>query len=551
MSYPLRRRRPAGPVAAVVGAVLVLTGCGRAHDDRPATAPEGHPVAAPAATERVESVTWNLPGEPTSLDPTKAFSGADLWVSSNVCESLLAFTPGGSVEPGLATSISTPDPTTYVVHLRPGVSFSDGHPLTAEDVAFSLKRVTDPASGSYWSQFAVRLEKVTVTDTRTVTITLKQPDTIFTGMLATPMGQIVRKAAAEKAGTAFGSARGGIVCTGPYTVESWKKGDSITLAANDRWWGAGRRPLLARRVKFTFIADDSTVASALANGDVDGTFSVPGGAALSKLTNTAGGKMYLGPSTAQTAVVPTRLTGTGPLANPLVREALSYSIDYPGIISTIFGPTAKPLRAIVPPGAFSYATATFQQAYDALPEPRRDIATAKRLLAQAGTPHPAVTIAVPSGSADLVRVGEAIQSNSKQAGFDITIKSMPDADFYPLFSSADARAKVDAFVTDWFADIPDPLELYQQIGTPGSAADFGGYDNPKVAALLDQARSTPDAERRAQLVVQAQQAITRDRVWIPVAYSLGAMFLNNRLGGVTSASPYSLYSPWLTTLGGR
>ncbi|MEV8631910.1 ABC transporter substrate-binding protein [Streptosporangium sp. NPDC051023] len=551
MSHPLRRHRPARPVAVVVGAVLVLTSCGRPHDDKPSAAPGDHPVTAPAATQRVESVTWNLPGEPASLDPTKVFSGTDLWVSSNVCESLLAFTPSGSLEPGLAASISTPDPSTYVVHLRQGVTFSDGHPLTAEDVVFSIKRVTDPASGSYWSQFAARLDKVAVTDDQTVTITLKQPDAVFTGMLATPMGQIVRKVAAEKAGTTFGSARGGIVCTGPYTVASWKKGDSITLAANDRWWGANRRPLLARTVKFTFIADDSTVASALANGDVDGTFAVPGGAALTKLTNTASGKLHLGPSTAQTALVPTRLTGTGPLANPLVREALSSSIDYSGIISTIFGPTAKPLRAIVPPGAFSYATATFQQAYDALPERRRDIAAARRLLAQAGTPHPAMTLAVPSSVADLVRVGEAIQSNAKEAGFTITIKSMPDADFYPLFSSADARAKVDAFITDWFADIPDPLELYEQIGTPGSAADFGGYDDKKVAALLDQARSTPDAEQRAQLIVQAQQAITRDNVWLPIAYSLGTMFLNNRLGGATSASPYSFYSPWLTTLGGR
>jgi peptide/nickel transport system substrate-binding protein len=553
MSRPTHRlhqrlRRPL--VATAVCTALVLASCGKAHNDQQAGNAE-FAVAAPTATSSVGSVTWNLPQEPASLDPVKVFNSSDMTVSANICEALLAFSRDGELEPNLATSIDTPNPLTYVVHLRSGVTFSDGHPMTAQDVVFSLDRVMDPKSGSYWSGFATNVDKVTATNSHTVTITMKRPDAVFYRMLATPMGQVVERAAAQKAGSSFGSATGGIVCTGPYTLASWKKGDSITLAANPRWWDAADHPQLTRQITFTFVASDSTLASALTNGDVDGTFIVPGGGALTKLTHAANGQLYVGPSTSQLVLVPTQLTGSSALANPLVRQALADSIDYKGILSTIYGPTGAPLRAIVPPGAFGYAQKTFQDAYDALPQPSLDITAAKKLLAQAGDPHPTVTIGVPSSVDTFVNIAEAIQSSAKQAGFNVKIKSMSDADFYPLYSSAKARQQVDAFITDWYVDIPDPLELYMQIGTPGSAADFGGYDNKHVTSLLNQARQTLDDQKRAELVVKAQATITKDQVWIPMAYELGTMFLSNKLGGVTSASPYNDYAPWAAGLGAR
>lgn len=537
-------------VAAVAALGLALAGCGKPHDEKPPTN-DGLGAAAPAATTKVDSVAWNLPNEPRSLDPVKVFSGAELTVNANVCESLLTFTPDGDLKPGLATSIDTSDPTTYVVHLREGVKFSNGDPMTAQDVVFSLNRVMDPKSGSYYSGFATKVDRIEATDPSTVTITMTAPDVVFYRMLATPMGQVVQQSAAEQAGKAFGTAQGGIVCTGPYTVASWKHGDNLTVEANDNWWGLADHPLLTQQVKFTFISNDSTAASALTNGDVDGTFTVPGGAALTKLTEGSDGTLYLGPSTAQLVLVPTQLNGDSPLADPQVRQALADSIDYEGILSSIYNPTGESLRAIVPPGAFGYAKDTFQSAYDALPEPTLDIDSAKRLLAEAGQPHPSITIGVPASVDDYVNVAEAIQSNAKAAGFEVKIDSMSDADFYPLYSSAKARAKVDAFITDWFVDIPDPLVLYAEIATPGSAVDFGGYDDPEVAGLLDQARGTFDDEQRAKLVVEAQKSITEDQVWLPIVYELGTLFLSNDLGGATSASPYNLYAPWIADLGAR
>jgi peptide/nickel transport system substrate-binding protein len=545
------RLRPRLGILLVSVCLLVLSACGRSHDSSgPAAAPTSA-GAAPAATKQVAEVTWNLPGEPASLDPVKVFTARDMWVSSNVCESLLEYQPDGSIGPGLATSIDTPNPTTYVVHLRPHVAFSDGKPMTATDVVYSLDRVMDPKSGSFWSQFASHVRSVTSADPSTVTIRLSQPDVIFYRMLGTPMGQVVEKAYAEKAGAQLGSSSGGIVCTGPYTLASWKKGQSITLQANDHWWNVGSHPLLTRKVTFTFVASDSTLAAGLTNGDIDGSYTVPSGAALTKLTQSDTGTLYTGPSTAQLVLIPTDVAGDGPLGNVKVRQALAKSIDYNGILSTLMPHTGAPLRAVVPPGAFGYARDTYQKAYDAFADPALDIAGAKKLLQRAHDLHPTLTFAFPSSQDLSVNMAEAIQSSAKAAGFNIVLKPLADAQFFALFSSAKARAKYDMFLTDWYADIPEPLELYLGMTTPGNSINMSDYDDQTVTQLLQKANVTPDDEQRAQLVVQAQATITHDEAWIPLAYELGTLYLNNKLGGATSASPYNIYAPWLATLGGR
>ena len=546
---PLRNRRGRIALAALAVSSLALSACQGAPRDEPPAAAD-FSSAAPKATKPVDTASWNVFGEPTSLDPMKAFSSKELSVETNVCEGLMTFTADGELVPNLATSIDTSDPTSLVVHLREKVSFSDGKPMTAEDVKFSLTRIMDPASGSYWSTYASGVSSVKVTDPRTVTISLKKPDAVLPRLLATPLGQVVEKAHAEQAGDALGSPRGGIVCTGPYALQDWSKGDSLTLVANDKWWNAKNDHQLTERVKFTFITNDNTLTSALLNGDVDGTYTVPSGAPFKRLSKASNGTVHLGPSTSERVLIPTQLTGSSALADPKVREALAKTIDYQGLLATQ-GPTVDPLRALMPPGTFGYAKDVFQKAYDAFPEPTRDIEAAKKLLADAGKPTPTVVLAVPSSSADFVATAEAIQSNAKEAGFNVQIESMTDADFYPLFSDAKARSKVDAFISDWLADVPDPLSFYAQLATPGSGVDFGGYDDPQVRALLGRAVGTADDDARAELTVEAQDQIMKDRVWLPLSYVKGALFLNDRLAGATSYTIFSFYAPWLATLGGR
>lgn len=541
--------------AATSGIVLValstlLTSCGRSQDSNRDAAIQFQ-SASPAASVPVSSLKWNLPGgEPRSLDPVQMYSGSDLQVAANVCESLLTLQPDGELQPGLASSIDRPDDTTYVVHLRESVAFSDGKPMTAADVVFSLDRVRDPNSGAYWGFFAEHVESVTATDPSTVVIRMTQSDVGFYEMLATPLAQIVQKDFVEAAGDQYGSPAGGVMCTGPYIVSKWTPGSNIVLTANDNWWKRSESPQMSSGVTFTFLTSDSTVTSALLNGDIDGSFDIPN-TTLDRLAAASNGTVYMSPSTRQLVLVPTGLSASGALSNPSLRDAFAKSVDYAGILGTILNHVGQPLRAAMPPGGWGYAQDTYRTAYENLPVPTQDLAGARSLVRESAVTDPAVTLAVPADIPEYVKLGEAIQSGAQQAGFRVTLKSLPGADFNALFSDPDARAKVDVFLADYYADVPDPTMLYMQFGIPGGAADFGGYDNSEVADLLKQARTATDRDQRADLTVKAQEILTKDNVWMPLAYPQLTLFLNNSLGGATAAFPSIMYSPWLPSIGGR
>ncbi|WP_208751214.1 ABC transporter substrate-binding protein [Arthrobacter sp. PM3] len=547
-------RRPVATAAALLVVASGLAGCaGKPHGSANATDDQQWPTAAPAATKDVDSITWNLSGgEPATLDPVKVFNGSDLQVAANLCESLLTMTESGDVSPALASSIDQPSPTEYVFHLRDGVAFSDGSLMTAEDVVFSLNRIRDPESGSYWGYFGENVKSVVATDPHTVTVQMLKPDAIFYRMLATPLGEVIQKKYAEAAGASYGTPTGGVMCTGPYSLEKWTPGDSIVLKRNEHWWNIDKQPLQTKAAKFTFLTDNSTMTSALLNGDLDGTMDIDS-TSISQLQNAKNGELLAGPSTRQFVLIPTKL-GTGsdsPLADPKIRQALAKSIDYKGLLSSVWSGLSKPLRTIVPPGAWGYSGGIYQDGYNKFTDPERDIEGAKKLLAEAGNTHPKIVMAVPSDFQQYVTVGESIQSNAKDAGFDIELRPLAGAESSALFSDEKAREKVDVFVSDFYSDIADPTELYMQIGMPKGPSNFGNYDNPQAASLLEQARATSDDNKRAELTVEAQDIMTKDLVWIPVAYPLQSVFLNSRLGGATAGFLSSLYTPWLAKIGGR
>lgn len=539
-------------ILVVVFLLCAVAACGKPHETETDTA-DDLPSSVPPATKDVASVTWNLVGgEPNSLDPVKIFSGPELQVNANTCESLLRLDDSGSTQPGLATSIDRPDDTSYVVHLRDGVEFFDGKPMTADDVVFSLDRIRDPSAGSYFGSFARNVADVSATDDQTVTITLKRPDAVFYAMLASPMGQVVQKAYVERVGAKYGSPSAGVMCTGPYSLAEWNQGSEIVLEANPSWWGRDEQPVRTESATFTFVTDEATSTQALLNGDIDGSFGLAG-STIDGLRAADNGQVYVGPSTMQLVLVPTELgpRSNSALANRQIRHAFAKSIDYDGILASVYGGAAEPLRAAMPPGGWGDAKSIYSDAYGRLEDPARDLDAAKNLIAESGIKKPHVTLAVPTDIPSYVTIGEIIKSNAEQAGFDVTLQTLPTAAYRAFFSDEKARSKVDVFLADWYADIPEPTQLYTQFGIPGGSADFGGYDNPKVAGLLKEATATLDDTKRAELVVQAQQTLTDDLVWIPLAYPLQTLFLSDDLGGASTAFPSVMYSPWLHSVGGR
>ncbi|MFI8278800.1 ABC transporter substrate-binding protein [Streptomyces sp. NPDC085929] len=314
---PSPLRRYALPAAALA-VVSLVAACSGPPKDGPAPGSAAFKLSAgtPAATGGLDSFTWALYAEPPTLDYISAFDYPQNTIVSNVCESLMRWTPQLTVAPGLAEKATNPDPTTWVYDLRPGVHFHDGGVLSADDVVFSLGRQLDPAGGSAWNSNFANVGAITKTGPLQVTVKLKQPDAQFPQYMATAAGVVASKSGVEKAGQDYGTS-GSLDCTGPFKLGTWNKGQSIELQRFDGYWGAKAK---SAKAVFSFLTDPSARTNALLNGEADGGYLIPT-ESYDRLSKSGVGTLYFGEGLSTVNVNVTSMKGA--LGDVRVRRALS------------------------------------------------------------------------------------------------------------------------------------------------------------------------------------------------------------------------------------
>ncbi|MFF0868472.1 ABC transporter substrate-binding protein [Nonomuraea sp. NPDC003560] len=537
--------RRALPVAAALA--VALAGCGQQaaapqqQQQGSGEAPklELKTVTAPATGE-LDKVTWNLPYEPQTVDPIRSFNYAENTVLANMCESLLRLTPEFGIEPGLAEKADNPTPTTWVYTIRDGVKFWDGTPLTAEDVAASLNRHLDPALGTWWGDYFHTVQSIKATGPMQVTVTLKQPDVLFNQAMATAAGAIV---SAEYAGKKdLGSPTGGVMCTGPYKYGSWKSGDALTITRNDAYWDTALRPK-TKELVFRFIADETTAINALRSGEVDGQYFYLPPAGLGQLQQSPTGSVTLGKSLTFWTLL--GAAKSGPYADPKVRQALSLALDRAAISKVVFQGTAMPQRTLAGAEYWGYQRDAFQKAHDAIPPETPDLAKAKQLLTEAGSPTQTITIGIQGSSAVHEQTANLIKATGEALGLKIEIKVIPVEQYGNLYSDPKAREGIDAFFSTWYGNVPDPLDIYT-VFLAGGRTNFNDY--AAVNADIAKARAAYDEAERAGLVTAIQQKVTTDVPWMPLNNLPVILYMNKRVTGAVASFPY-LYYPWAARLG--
>ncbi|MGV9773407.1 ABC transporter substrate-binding protein [Streptosporangium sp. NPDC003464] len=497
----------------------------------------------PPAKGPVDSVTWSLYAEPQSLDYAYAFDYPPNTVLANVCEQLMRITPDLKLQPGLASSVASPDPRRWVYTIRPGVRFHDGSTLTAEDVVASLRRHLNPKTGSYWVSAFRNVESVEKTGPMEVTVRLKRPDQLFNEEMGTSAGTVESAAFLAKAGQGYGTPDVGVNCTGPFTLDTWQKGQSITLKKFDGYWDPTLAPKVST-VKNVFIQDPSARINTMLAGEVDGGYLLPP-SGLARLRAATNGKLYFGPSTTAVSLIPTDLKGT--LGDVRVRRALSMALDRTGIIKAAAGGVATPAKAPAATGAWGIAVEAAEGYYAKLAALTQDLAGAKKLIQEAGATGKKIVMATSTLSPEIGVIANAAQAAGRAIGLEVELKAVaPDA-YTALFSDPKAREGLDLMMTSWYDSTPDPLEFYGNLQT-GNFANYGGYSNPDYDALLDRASGQSDPAARAATVAELQEIAVRDLVWIPLYEVPHTMFLNNRLTGAPTSIAQLQY-PWAAPLG--
>ncbi|MDV5150041.1 ABC transporter substrate-binding protein [Streptomyces sp. SBC-4] len=547
---PLGSRRPRGSgrrgrIAAATAALTSLVALAACSGPPKGGGDTGTEVKLSASTPKargeIDSFTWAVYAEPPTLDYTVAFDYPQNTILSNVCESLMRWTPGLTLEPGLARKASNPDPTTWVYDLRPGVRFHDGKVMTADDVVYSLGRQRDPDNAAAWAQNFQNVASIGKTGPLQVTVKLKKPDSQFPQYMATAAGVVASKSGVEAAGKDYGTS-GGLACTGPFELGAWSKGQSIELERFDGYWGTKAK---AKKAVFRVLTDPSARTNALLSGEADGGYLIPT-ESYGRLRGSGAGTLYFGEGLSTVNVNITDMKG--PLGDLRVRQALSLALDRSGFVKAGLGGAGTVTNSLTTRAAWAGASEqTRQAAFAALPPTTRDIEKAKALIKEAGATGKTLTVATSSIGQDVSLLATAVQAAGTQIGLKISLKVIAPNAFTALFTDPEARKGIDMFPLTQYGSITDPLDLLQNFKT-GAYLNFAGYSDKGYDGLVDQATGIYQPQQRMEIEAKLQKHAAEQLLWIPVAEWPTAVFLNKRITGAPTTISY-MYYPWAADVG--
>lgn len=511
-----RKIRTAGLLLA---ATLFLAGCGEGGGGTSSSA-EGEPQPG-------GDLIMVRADDPTTMMPTDPTDNASIWVIQNVFDTLVvASVDGESLEPGLAESWEqSDDRLSWTFHLRPGVTFHNGEPVTADDVKFSIDNATNPELpfGDINSQIA----QVEAPDEATVVVTTKVPWSPLPADLALFTNSIVPKDLAGMSKEEFADRPIG---SGPFKVDSWTKGQSLKIIKNPDYWQEGR-PYLDS-VTFNTVPDSNTRAEQLL-GDQAQVNEFPPYSTIEGLKSTPGVKLEAFESSMVNYINVNHREA--PLDDVHLRRALSYALDREAMINAVTYGQAKVATTFMTPALWGHDPDIKGLEFD--------LEQAKSELAQSEYPDGVeLEITVGAGDPDNAAIAQIAQEAFSKIGVTLKIN--------PLDPSAARQNRMSGnfqLMTGYATtDIVDPDQMVGFLVKKGNGIN-SGYDNADVNEWADQAAQTEGQEERQKLYSQIQQTATDEVALIPLYYSPAVFSTTDSVHGfrTTAVGTYTLRDTWL------
>ena len=481
-------------------------------------------IALPATAQQTLHVA--VGGAFTSIDPHYHNLNPNNVLTEYVFDRLLRFDPEFQPEAALAESWKSVDDRTWELKLRPGVTFHDGTPFTAEDVVFTFGRIPKVLNSPSSFNFAVKpITRIEVVDSHTVRLHTAEPVALLPYDLANV--RIVSKKHGEGAETADYNSLKAAIGTGPYRVTDFVVGEHATFVRNEAWWD--RKPVWDK-VDYRSIANDASRNAALQAGEVDIIDQVPTRDVADLRKNpkvviiSAPGQrlIYLAPDVGRKETpFATDLNGKPLAANPLqdvrVRKALSLAINRDGIRDRIMDGFAAPSGQLMPEGASGYEASLKPDPYDP--------AAARKLLAEAGFPNGfGLTLHGPNNRyVNDSQILEAIAQMWTRIGVRTSVDAMPSATFF----SRALRHEFSIRLTGWASDTGEASSNLTELvasSNPdkgrGAIFDPERYANPKVDEIVERSLTTVDASAREALYREAEKMALPDYPIIPLHHQV-------------------------------
>jgi peptide/nickel transport system substrate-binding protein len=542
---PLHHRATLGAALAVVA--MTAAACGGTKGTA-AAAPVASTVVdhLPAARGDIANLTWDLTqGEPTTLDPVQAADFSATPVDAQMCDTLLRENPDMSLSPNLVTAAQA-GPTSVTLTLRGGARFWDGKPVTVDDVVYSLQRNLNQNVPAYFVFQYVK--SIAATGGDQVTITLTQPDELFLKEFGGVQIAVVEKAFAQRAGSAFGTASGGLMCSGPYEFSSWTPGSQIVLKRNDAYWNPAYRGHAAT-ITLKFVTDAAAIAQGLSSGELDGAYEIPA-PIIPTLQKSSAGSLWYGPSTQSMQLFVTH--GGGAIADANLRKALMISVDRAAVAKSVYhGAAAANYTALATEEFDPAAEPLYRQEYQSYVKANAyDLDAAKALVKTSGYAGQNLVLVTQAGDETQGQLAQYIQQQAAQIGVKITIDAVQPLQYARMGYDAASRQGTDLMLALNYNGARDPLEYLGFEVSNQSVYDYSGFNDATVNAELAQAFRTDDPAARAKLVLDIQRRWEATYSTTSLVGMYETSFLSNRLTGATTSFAY-FQTPSLALIGAK
>lgn len=492
-----------------------------------------------ALAEKQELVR-NNGSEPSSLDPHKVESDVENNIISDLFEGLVSVSPAGEIEPRLAEKWENKDNTVWTFHLRPGVTWSDGTAITAQDIVWSWQRLVSPLTASPYASYPGNMHIVNgaeiaqgqkapetlgvkAIDDATLEVTLTQPNAAFLAMLAHPSLVPLDKVLISRYGDKWTKPEY-IVTSGPYKLSQWVVNERIVAERNPRYWDNAHTVI--NKVTYLPISSETADVNRYKAGEIDIVYTVPINQ-FAQLKKTMGDQLDVSP---QLATYYYEFNTTRPPFNdPRVRRALNMALDKDIIAEKVLGQGQRPAWLISQPDIGGVKL--HNPEYASWPREKR-IAEAKKLLSEAGynETHPLVFNLLYNTSESHQRIAIAASSMwKKNLGVEAKLQNQE----WKTMLDAMHTHNFDAVRYAWIADYDDAATFLNNFRT-GDSENTSQYSNPAYDEALRNAAKASDTTARGKFYQQAEDLLGQDVPAIPVYHYVRTHLVKPWVGGFTS-----------------